>query len=123
MGAYAQRRCALIVMFVLAHLFVSTWLLWHTHLALSQSGADGAALDDFNRRFVEVDQGTLFHLILAANRLGMKPLLDVTCKAVADMIKGKDPEEIRAHFNMLNDFTPEEEEEEVRRENAWCEDI
>ena len=38
------------------------------------------------------------------------------------MIKGKTPEEIRAHFNIQNDFTPEEEEE-VRRENAWCEDI
>ena len=58
------------------------------------------ALDDFNRRFVDVDQGTFSHIIHAANRLGMKPLLDVTCKAVADMIKGKGPEEIRAHFNL-----------------------
>lgn len=37
------------------------------------------------------------------------------------MIKGKTPEEIRKHFNIQNDFTPEEEEE-VRRENEWCED-
>jgi len=34
---------------------------------------------------------------------------DVGCKAVANMIKGKTPEEIRKHFNIVNDFTPEEE--------------
>merc|ERR1711907_41075 len=40
---------------------------------------------------------------------------------VADEIKGKTPEEIRVRFNIKNDFTPEEEEE-VKRENAWCEE-
>ncbi|CAJ0604458.1 unnamed protein product [Cylicocyclus nassatus] len=48
-------------------------------------------------------------------------LLDVTCKTVANMIKGKTPEEIRRTFNIKNDFTPEEEEQ-IRKENAWCED-
>lgn len=43
------------------------------------------------------------------------------CKTVADEIKGKTPEEIRTRFNIKNDFTPEEEEE-VKRENAWCEE-
>ena len=41
------------------------------------------------------------------------------CQTVADIIKGKTPEEIRAYFNIKNDFTPEEEEE-VRRENQWA---
>lgn len=141
------------------------------------------AKNEWNQKFVDVDQGTLFHLILAANYLNIKTLLDLTCKTVADMIKGKTPEEIRAHFNIQNDFTyatssshsfclcltlslllrhcprrirycrraaaapppprrrrrfcccslpltltpcahrRPEEEEEVRRENAWCEDI
>ena len=31
------------------------------------------------------------------------------------------PEEIRKHFNIKNDFT-KEEEEQVRRENEWCEE-
>ncbi|XP_011075000.1 SKP1-like protein 1A [Sesamum indicum] len=56
---------------------------------------------------------------LAANYLNIKGLLDLTCQTVADMIKGKTPEEIRKTFNIKNDFTPEEEEE-VRRENQWA---
>merc|ERR1711916_37476 len=71
--------------------------------------------------FTKIDQGTLFELILAANYLDLKPLLDLTCKTVANMIKGKKPEEIRKTFNIKNDFTPEEEEQ-VKRENEWCEE-
>ena len=69
----------------------------------------------------QVDQGTLFELILAANYLDIKGLLEVTCKTVANMIKGKKAEEIRKAFNIKNDFTPEEEEQ-IRKENEWCED-
>ena len=55
----------------------------------------------------------------AANYLNIKELLDLTCQTVADMIKNKTPEEIRRIFNIVNDFTPEEEEE-VRKENQWA---
>lgn len=41
--------------------------------------------------------------------MDIKGLLDVTCKTVANMIKGKTPEEIRKTFNIKNDFTEEEE--------------
>ncbi|CAI9769026.1 unnamed protein product [Fraxinus pennsylvanica] len=84
--------------------------------------ADRVADEDlktFDADFVKVDQSTLFDLILAANYLNIKSLLDLTCQTVADIIKGKTPEEIRKTFNIKNDFTPEEEEE-VRRENAWA---
>lgn len=37
------------------------------------------------------------------------------------MIKGKTPEELRKTFNIVNDFSPTEEEQ-VRKENAWCEE-
>ncbi|KAL2654227.1 hypothetical protein R1flu_022355 [Riccia fluitans] len=50
--------------------------------------------------FVKVDQATLFDLILAANFLNIKNLLDLTCQTAADMIKGKTPEEIRKTFNI-----------------------
>eukprot|EP00835_Amoeboradix_gromovi_P006004 NODE_635_length_5742_cov_0.308701.p4 type:complete len:167 gc:universal NODE_635_length_5742_cov_0.308701:2442-1942(-) len=78
-------------------------------------------IDEWDAEFCKMDQGTLFELILAANYLDIKPLLDVTCKTVANMIRGKSPEEIRKTFNIENDFTPEEEEQ-VRRENEWCEE-
>ncbi|XP_004144851.1 SKP1-like protein 1B [Cucumis sativus] len=84
---------------------------------------DSKVIDDtlktWDAEFVKVDQNTLFDLILAANYLNIKSLLDLTCQTVADMIKGKTPEEIRKTFNIKNDFTPEEEEE-VRRENQWA---
>ncbi|PIA43012.1 hypothetical protein AQUCO_02000456v1 [Aquilegia coerulea] len=76
-------------------------------------------LKTWDADFVKVDQATLFELILAANYLNIKSLLDLTCQTVADMIKGETPEEIRKIFNIKNDFTPEEEEE-VRRENQWA---
>ncbi|GMS85110.1 hypothetical protein PENTCL1PPCAC_7285 [Pristionchus entomophagus] len=78
-------------------------------------------IPSWDTEFLKVDQGTLFELILAANYLDIKGLLDVTCKSVANMIKGKSPEEIRRTFNIKNDFTAEEEEQ-IRKENAWCED-
>ncbi|CAN6211440.1 unnamed protein product [Urochloa humidicola] len=91
--------------------------------AAEPTAATNKASDDelknFDADFVKVDQATLFDLILAANYLDIKGLLDLTCQTVADMIKGKTPEEIRKTFNIKNDFTPEEEEE-VRRENQWA---
>ncbi|KXZ48119.1 hypothetical protein GPECTOR_30g215 [Gonium pectorale] len=95
------------------------------HVEAEKKGADdkpAKSEDDVKRwdeEFVKVDQATLFDLILAANYLNIKGLLDLTCQTVAQMIKGKTPEEIRKTFNIKNDFTPEEEEE-VRRENQWA---
>mmetsp|Transcript_53844 Transcript_53844/g.155464 ORF Transcript_53844/g.155464 Transcript_53844/m.155464 type:complete len:167 (-) Transcript_53844:8-508(-) len=66
--------------------------------------------------FVDLEQVLLFELILAANYMDIKPLLDLTCATVASMIKGKTPEEIRSTFNITNDFSPEEEAQ-VREEN------
>nr|GEW10136.1 SKP1-like protein 1B [Tanacetum cinerariifolium] len=68
-------------------------------------------LKSFDADFMKVDQGTLFDLILAANYLNIKSLLDLTCQTIADMITSKTPEEIRKTFNIKNDFTSEKEEE------------
>ncbi|XP_053681576.1 S-phase kinase-associated protein 1-like [Sabethes cyaneus] len=76
----------------------------------------------WDQDFFRVDQDALFELVLAANYLDIKALLDTGCKMVANMIKGKTPEELRQIFNVKNDFTPEEEEQ-LRRENEWCEEM
>ena len=97
----------------------------HEHpSATSDEKRDEKRTDDispWDYEFCKVDQAVLFELILAANYLDIKPLLDLGCKTVANMIKGKTPEEIRRTFNIRNDFTPEEEEQ-VRKENEWCEE-
>ncbi|KAJ1559118.1 hypothetical protein HK405_011942 [Cladochytrium tenue] len=78
-------------------------------------------IDDWDANYIKVDNEQLFEIILAANYLDIKPLLDLGCKTVANMIKGKTAEQIREMFNIENDFTPEEEEQ-IRRENEWAAD-
>lgn len=80
-----------------------------------------APIDSWDREFLKVDQEMLYEIILAANYLNVQPLLDAGCKVVAEMIRGRSPEEIRRTFNIVNDFTPEEEAA-IRRENEWAED-
>lgn len=60
--------------------------------------------------------GVLFELIEAANYLDIPNLVDAACKTVANMIKGKSPEEIRATFNIQDGFSAAEEEQ-IRKEN------
>jgi len=87
----------------------------------TRSNKKATEIEEWDQKFMQVDQEMLFEIILAANYLDIKPLLDVGCKTVANMIKGKTPEEIRKTFNIQNDFTPEEEAQ-IRRENEWAED-
>lgn len=80
-----------------------------------------APVDEWDKEFLKVDQEMLYEIILAANYLNIRPLLDAGCKVVAEMIRGKSPEEIRRTFNIVNDFSPEEEAA-IKRENEWAED-
>lgn len=80
-----------------------------------------APVDEWDKNFLKVDQEMLYEIISAANYLNIKPLLDSGCKTVAEMIRNKSPEELRKIFNIVNDFTPEEEAA-IRRENEWAED-
>ena len=77
-------------------------------------------VQEWYSNFIAIEQEVLFELILAANYMDIKPLLDLACATVASLIKGKTPEEVRKTFNVVNDFTPEEEEI-VAKENKWIE--
>ncbi len=75
-------------------------------------------LPAWDKAFCDVDQAILFQLMIAANYLDIKALLELTCKTVASMINGKAPDEIRALFNITNDLTPEDEEK-MRADYGW----
>ena len=76
---------------------------------------------EWDIEYVNIEKEILFELILAANYMDIKPLLDLCCAKVASMIRGKTVEQIRSEFNIVNDFTPEEEAR-IREENKWCEE-
>jgi hypothetical protein len=94
----------------------------HTHIHTQPLKSTDLAdiVPKWDADFVNIEQETLFELILAANYMDIKSLLDLTCAKVASMIKGKTPEQIRQTFNIRKDFT-EEEEKQIIDENKWCE--
>ncbi|KAI7828329.1 putative negative regulator sulfur controller-3 [Kickxella alabastrina] len=75
----------------------------------------------WDEKFIAVDQELLFEILLASNYMDIKPLLDLGCKTVANMIRNKSAVEIRKMFNIVEDFT-EEEKEQIRKENEWAQD-
>jgi S-phase kinase-associated protein 1 len=76
-------------------------------------------VDSWDYQFIELELDLIFEIILAANYMDIKPLMELASSKVASIIKGKSPEEIRKTFNIQNDFTPEEEAQ-IREENQWC---
>ena len=76
-------------------------------------------VDAWDYQFIDLELEVIFELILAANYMDIRPLMELASSKVASIIKGKSPEEIRKTFNIQNDFTPEEENQ-IREENQWC---
>lgn len=72
-----------------------------------------------NEFFSGLHQSELFEMICASNYLNAAVLLDASCAFLAGLMRNKTPDELRATFNIKNDFTPQEEEE-IRRESEWA---
>ncbi|XP_016930119.2 S-phase kinase-associated protein 1 [Drosophila suzukii] len=92
-------------------------LIWAKHhKGDNEEEAEGEAarpmvdISAWDAEFLAMDQGTLFELILAANYLDIRNLLNAACMTVANMIKGHTAEEIRQTFHIANDFSPSEED-------------
>jgi len=81
------------------------------HVAAGETSKSVTETRAWDAEYVSMEQATLFDVIMAANYLDIKGLLDLTCQAVANMLRCKTPDEIREALNMKNDFTPEEEEQ------------
>ncbi|KAK8945423.1 SKP1-like protein 4 [Platanthera guangdongensis] len=76
-------------------------------------------LKEFDKKFLNVDTNTLYFLLMGAHYLEVKELLNLIYQKVADLVRGKSPEVIRAMFGIENDFTPEEEAA-IRNEHPWA---
>jgi S-phase kinase-associated protein 1 len=62
-------------------------------------------LPEWYNEFLNIDQATLFEVILGANFLDIQPLLNMTCKYIANIIRNKTPDELKILFK-----NPDEEE-------------
>ncbi|KAG2258614.1 hypothetical protein Bca4012_021760 [Brassica carinata] len=87
----------------------------------SSSSDDDDALKKWDAEFItQMDLSTVYDLLMSANYLDIKGLFDLACQRVADVIAAcKDEKEIRATFDLVNDFTAEEEAE-LLKENKWA---
>jgi len=73
---------------------------------------------EFNQKFLDMERDFIFQVLNGANFLNIQDLVKVVCISVADMIRGKSPEEIRKIFGIENDLTPEEQNALIS-EHAW----
>lgn len=82
---------------------------------------DEFILSDWDKQFFKLEMPLLLSVVTSSNYLDYKELLDMSVQTVANLITDKSPEEIRAIFGIVSDFTPEEEEA-IRKENEWLEE-
>ncbi|KAL2233881.1 UNVERIFIED_CONTAM: SKP1-like protein 21 [Sesamum indicum] len=68
----------------------------------------------FDEKFVRMDTKRLCELTSAADSLQLKPLVDLTSRALARVIEGRTPEEIREIFHLPDDLTEEEKLEPIK---------
>ncbi|KAK9035868.1 hypothetical protein V6N11_077893 [Hibiscus sabdariffa] len=68
----------------------------------------------FDEKFIRMDTKRLCELTSAADSLQLKPLVDLTSRALARIIEGKSPEEIREIFHLPDDLTVEEKLEPLK---------
>ncbi|KAI9314687.1 putative negative regulator sulfur controller-3 [Zopfochytrium polystomum] len=78
-------------------------------------------MSDWDAKFIDLENDDLFEVILAANYLDIKALLELGCMAVAQRIKGKSVDEMRKIFNLEGVYS-EEEEAQIKKELAWADD-
>mmetsp|Transcript_13043 Transcript_13043/g.40180 ORF Transcript_13043/g.40180 Transcript_13043/m.40180 type:complete len:160 (+) Transcript_13043:152-631(+) len=92
------------------------------HYELRNTDQSHDEIQNWNKEFIKVDIPTLFKIIMAANFMDIKGLLDLGCFTVASKIRDRTPEEIRDVFGIKNDFS-QEEEEDLKKENSWAEEV
>ncbi|KAK4265738.1 hypothetical protein QN277_026752 [Acacia crassicarpa] len=79
----------------------------HAESSDSEDKTSGTDLKVWDAKFVEVDNATLFDLILASNDLNIRSLRDLACQKVGDLI---------LMLHIKDKFHPKEEKEEFLKE-------
>ena len=74
-------------------------------------------LDEWSEEFINIDKNVVFELVIAANFLNIEPLLNLACKKVADMIRGKSPTQLRREFGIPGTFS--EDVQASSRDMNW----
>ena len=78
-------------------------------------------VQDWYVNFCKVEDKMLFELVTAANFMHISPLLDLSCLAVAVLLKGKNDSDIRQIFNLneSNNGQSPADSREILQENEW----
>ncbi|KAL3323709.1 hypothetical protein AABB24_038057 [Solanum stoloniferum] len=77
-------------------------------------------IEEFDKEFMkDKSYQNMFRLVIAANYLHISDLMNLLCQTIADRIKNKSVNAVRKIFDIINDYTPEEEEK-VREEHKWA---
>ena len=77
--------------------------------------------DEWSANFVDrMPLDDIINLNVAANYMGINPLLDLCSAKIASFFKDKSEEEVMKEFNIKKPFT-EEEKNKIREENKWIE--
>ncbi|KAI1290237.1 E3 ubiquitin ligase complex SCF subunit sconC [Halotydeus destructor] len=85
------------------------WAEYHKCLPLRMT-EHPEDIPEWDKQFVaRWDRNGLISAIKATNYLKLQGLMDICCKTMANMIKGKTAEEMRDILGIENDFTPAEE--------------
>ncbi|XP_019870006.2 S-phase kinase-associated protein 1 [Aethina tumida] len=63
-------------------------------------------ISKWDKDFMEMDDSTLFEIILIARELKLEDLVNLACKTIANIMKSLDTEGIRRRFNIEDDLHP-----------------
>ncbi|OIV92515.1 hypothetical protein TanjilG_02278 [Lupinus angustifolius] len=75
---------------------------------------------EFDEKFTKgLSHDELKMLLIAANYLNVKELLELLFQTIADIIENKSVEYVRNFFGIVSTYTPEEEEE-LRQQHRWA---
>ena len=72
---------------------------------------------EWDNEFFNISNETLFEILTSTNYLNYQKLLDHCCEIVANMIRGKTPDQIRETFNIPKDDDEDENKDEDKEDD------